>query len=222
MLQAASEEELSEDEPVGNPWCLIRRRDQETFEKPTNTPVEAFESGFIGATPEELQEFVASRFGPDGAGKASDDENSLNYISTESFAIIDERTVRDKTIRYWRQDAVSIFEEASIRVTWDQASEEDKVLARFVEDEDLTHEELVVLARRALPEGETMDESNENALHELVGEWFSQEDQQAEDKWFEFTLSVPRAVLSTCGIWHKGVAYLLTERHLFDEDGVLN
>jgi hypothetical protein len=214
---AEVQQEPDSDELFKNIWTLIQRRDQETVSKPTNPPVPAFQSDFIGATPEELQDFVQSRFGKDGIGKGSVDH--MDYISNNAFAIIDERTARDKTIQFWVKELVDGVEESAIRVAWNRGSEVDEALARFAMDEQ-SHEDMVALARHVAPDGQDVDEDDEEGLKQLVEDWMTQQEDSSEDRWFEFKLSLTTAVQCTYGIWSRGVVSLLTERYEFDENGV--
>ncbi|KAH6892532.1 hypothetical protein B0T10DRAFT_547264 [Thelonectria olida] len=220
VLEAATAEVYKgviSSELVENIWVLIQRRDQEILSKPTNAPVAPFESGFIGATPEELQEFVQRRFGENGVGKGS--ANYMDFLNDNAFAIIDGRTALDKTIQYWVPELVDGIQESAIRVAWNKGSELDETLSRFVMDEE-SHEDLIALARNAAPDGQNVDENDKERLKQQIEDWMTQEEEKPDSKWFEFTLSLETAVQCTYGIWHRGVVDLLTERDDFDENGV--
>ncbi|KAF7549265.1 hypothetical protein G7Z17_g6493 [Cylindrodendrum hubeiense] len=221
VLEAATTEifqvGIGSNELVGNIWVLIQRRDQQPFSKPTNAPVATFGSDFIGATPEELQEFIQSRFGEDGVGKGS--ASYLDYLSDNAFAIIDERTARDKTVQFWVRELVDGIQESAIRVAWNRGSEIDEALARFIMDEE-SDEDLIAPARNAASDGQIVDDDDKEGLKQQVEDWMTREEENSENKWFEFKLDLTTAVQCTYGIYQRGVVDLLTEREEFDENGV--
>lgn len=113
-----------------NRWVLIRHPDQQTFERPTNPPVDQFESGFLGSTIEQIQDFVATKCGPDGLGTGPDICNS-DSLANDAFVVIDERTARDNTVLFYTTEEVDQIEEAEVRVAWNKSREFfDQLLSR--------------------------------------------------------------------------------------------
>lgn len=113
-----------------NRWVLIKHLDQRTFERPTDPPVNHFESGFIGYTTEQIQDFVATKCGPDGLGTGPDICNS-DSLANDAFVIIDERTARDNTVLFYTTEEVDQIEQAEVRVAWNKSREFfDQLLSR--------------------------------------------------------------------------------------------
>ncbi|CAD0105799.1 unnamed protein product [Aureobasidium uvarum] len=98
------QEERKVDKDFINRWVLVQRPHQVTFHKPTEPPVHAFESGFLGASVKALQEFVSSNFGQSGLGSSSSDD----WIAHDAFAVIDARTGEGEDLT--EEDAHHLFQ----------------------------------------------------------------------------------------------------------------
>ncbi|KAF2180441.1 hypothetical protein K469DRAFT_592578 [Zopfia rhizophila CBS 207.26] len=94
-----------------NSWVLITSRNQTDFQKPATAPVEPFKRDFIGATVDELDEFVKANFGEGGWGHSS--HQSCDYIASEVFSILDARTAEDETLVFVINDLVDTVNKAN-------------------------------------------------------------------------------------------------------------
>jgi hypothetical protein len=112
--------EKEEDEDFENRWTLIQHPDQRTITKPSIAPIKTFQSGFVDASIETLQQFVASRCGENGLGH--DGEVYMDWLADDAFGVIDARTAEDNTILFCAREIVDAVQEAEVRLTWDKGS----------------------------------------------------------------------------------------------------
>jgi len=88
LLQHAEEHSSN----AGNIFCLIESSEQKRVNKPTAPPVLDFKTGFRSWSTDDLGKFCKEKF---------DWRNSKSqppYIYDSSFAVLDERTLKDGTI----------------------------------------------------------------------------------------------------------------------------
>ncbi|KAH0360995.1 hypothetical protein KCU65_g9013, partial [Aureobasidium melanogenum] len=64
-----------------NRWVLVQSPDQSTFYKPTEPPVQPFQSGFLEFSTKDLQDFVSSNFGEGGLGST----DPSDWIAHDAF-----------------------------------------------------------------------------------------------------------------------------------------
>ena len=93
LLQAAEQSSKA-----GNVWTLIRNNAQKSAEKPTEQPVEDFETSFKKASLETLGKFCKDKFSQDNP------KSQKPYIADEDYAVMDERTLKDDTILLVKYD----------------------------------------------------------------------------------------------------------------------
>lgn len=79
---------------VENLWSLVRDREQEKLELPTKRPVENFDTGFLGASIDELGAFFKERY--DKESVLWDKPECI--MSRKTFAVLDERGLRENNI----------------------------------------------------------------------------------------------------------------------------
>jgi len=81
-------------------WSLVRTRDQATLDDPTTAPVSDFSTDFVNASIDDIGTYLKKRYRREFPNIPAD-------WSSESFAILDERSVKDKTlliVRWWQVD----------------------------------------------------------------------------------------------------------------------
>jgi hypothetical protein len=78
------------DRTDGFSWSLVKTREQKAIEQTTTTPIQQFETGFLGASNDALGDYFNSRL-PDIRGRKE-------YFNQDSFVVIDERSARDDTV----------------------------------------------------------------------------------------------------------------------------
>lgn len=79
---------------VENLWSLVRDREQAELELPTARPVEDFDTGFLGASIEEVGTFFKERY--DKAAIAW--EKPICVMSRKTFVVLDERGLRENNV----------------------------------------------------------------------------------------------------------------------------
>ena len=121
LRSAAAEKE--EDEDFENRWVVVRYPDQDMIiTKPSTCPVEkTFQSGFLGASVQVLQDFVTSRCGENGLGHG-EGGIYMDWLADDAFGVIDARTAEDHTIVFCVREIVDVVQEAEVRVAWDKGS----------------------------------------------------------------------------------------------------
>lgn len=116
LRSAALEKE--DDEGFENRWSLIQHPWQKTVAKPSGCPIQAFQSGFLDASIEALQQFVLDRCGENGLGH--DNEIYMDWLADDAFGVIDARTAQDDTMLVVARETVDAVQEAEVRVAWDK------------------------------------------------------------------------------------------------------
>ncbi|KAH8601082.1 hypothetical protein B0O99DRAFT_589164 [Bisporella sp. PMI_857] len=94
-------------------WSLVRTRDQAPLDDPTTAPVGDFETSFLNASIDEIGVYFNTRYTREFPDYPAD-------WSSKSFAVLDERSIEDKTlliVRWWQQDQ-SLEELQEIRDEW--------------------------------------------------------------------------------------------------------
>ncbi|KAF2801700.1 uncharacterized protein BDZ99DRAFT_469437 [Mytilinidion resinicola] len=71
-------------------WTLVRSPEQESFDIPTLPPIEAFTSGFLGASFEDLVSYDKAHFLPGYDAQ----------IDVNCFVVMDARTLKDQTVAF--------------------------------------------------------------------------------------------------------------------------
>jgi hypothetical protein len=118
VLKSAAKE-TQEDEDFENRWSLISHPSQLTITKPSVFPLqEPLQTGFLDASVETLQEFVAGRCGENGLGHES--EIYMDWLADDAFGVIDARTAEDETILFCVRETVDAMQEAEVRLAWDK------------------------------------------------------------------------------------------------------
>lgn len=108
---------LSEqDEAILNRFSLVRDPNQETLDDPTKAPVADFSSGFVGWSIDAIGTYFKERCKkefPNGRG--------THKWSTTVFAVLDERSVQDKTaiLATWWATLPENYEEDPDNVEFD-------------------------------------------------------------------------------------------------------
>lgn len=116
LRSAAAEKE--EDEDFENRWVVVQRPDQQKVIKPSVAPISSFQSEFLDASIQVLQDFVASRCGENGLGH--DSNIYMDWLADDAFGVIDARTAEDNTILFCVREMVDVVQEAEVRVAWDK------------------------------------------------------------------------------------------------------
>ncbi|KAK6003730.1 hypothetical protein QM012_009501 [Aureobasidium pullulans] len=198
-----------------NHWVLISDPSQQNFSKPTNNVSLDFHSGFLVYTLDSIKEFVDIKLGQDGLGQG---EHSHDNLSNDRFGIIDERTAKDNTILYMVEDYIDSFQEAEIRVAWNNATEHDKALVRCFLSED-TEADILFLA------SSTDDIDHTTGIEEIkdkVYEYLEElRDEEGVTRWFEIRLDAGYTVMAHGGIWLLGAPDTISGRLDFGDDGVM-
>ncbi|KAG9644979.1 hypothetical protein KCU95_g12531, partial [Aureobasidium melanogenum] len=196
VLYSAQQEvaQLQLGEGFYNHWVVVQDPDQQTFSKPTNSVSLDFHSGFSNRTSDQIKEFVDTRLGEGGLGQGEDLNDNL---SSDTFGIIDERTASDNTILYLVYDIVDSFQEAEIRVAWNNATERDRALVRCFWSED-TESDVRFLANTIDGIDSTMD------IGEMSDKVYSYMDglrrEEGIMRWFEIRMDAGYTVLGSSGI----------------------
>jgi hypothetical protein len=134
----------------------VQIRDQQIF--PTPSPlVLRFESEFIRCQLLELLAFCRTRF------------ERTSLICTEDFAVIDQRTLQDKTLLFARWEQYTPEDDAILRLVWGDSKPEDEA---WLKDSFMTRED-AALFRKA--EG-TMTMADEVALRKFRDETIQEND----------------------------------------------
>lgn len=194
---------------------MVQDLSQQTFFKPSNSVSLDFHSGFLNHTLDQIKEFVEVELGEGGLGQGEDLNDSL---SSDTFGIIDERTADNNTILYLVFDYVDSFQEAEMRVAWDNATEHDKALMRCFWSEH-TESDIRLLAN-------TIDGINDAmSIEEMSDRVYNyMESLRTEDgvfRWFEIRLDAEYTVMAHGGIWLTGAPNTISGRLDFDDDGVM-
>lgn len=79
-----------------------------------------FQSGFVDASIETLQQFIANRCGENGLGH--DSKVYMDWLANDAFGVIDARTAEDNTILFMVREMVDAVQEAEVRMAWDKGS----------------------------------------------------------------------------------------------------
>lgn len=87
-----------EDAKSDNIWTLIRNHSQKRADKPSEAPIEDFETSFTDASLEDLGAFCREKFKPQKTPQGQ------VPISSEEFAIMDKRTLKDDTVLLVKYD----------------------------------------------------------------------------------------------------------------------
>jgi hypothetical protein len=90
--------------------------------------VELFRSEFIGATIEELGNFVETTFGCTGRGNQGP---RGNYIQKDKFGVLDARTMEGNTLDLVVKEPLTPIESAELRVTWGGSTRHDEAMVRY-------------------------------------------------------------------------------------------
>lgn len=200
-----------------NIWVLIQHPSQHTLAKPTDPPVSAFQTGFLGWSIEQLQYFVKTTFGENGLGSGAD--GHLGYIADDAFAVIDERTAKDNTILFLSQEYTDSVQKAEVHVAWKKGSARDEALIRYTNGEE--SEEDIVLLTKSSDEQHTDNQGIEGRRARLES-WMGQDKNEPSARWFEFRLNIRTAIQDTYGIYERGAFdSLLNPAADFDESGVM-
>ncbi|KAF2490068.1 hypothetical protein BU16DRAFT_544402 [Lophium mytilinum] len=210
FLFRAMEERWENNDPsserVGNPWVLIQTRDQESFAEPTIPPVEPSESGFIGATIEELSNFVETTFGDDGRG---------HYIQNDRFGVLDARTREDNTLEFVVKEGLSPLDLAQLRIIDGNYTRHDEAMVRYSERK-ATQEDLAVLVHqiRDIPQHSSDQQPLETEVSEeditTFRKLFIKQNvgsnmwETLNDEWVRVRLDVATAGQNTAGIYQIG------------------
>lgn len=76
-----------------HPWSLVKNLDQAEFELPTLSPVADFHIEFIGMSVEDVDDHFRDLY-----QKLFEPRSSLLEVSSETFAIVDERGLKEKNL----------------------------------------------------------------------------------------------------------------------------
>lgn len=101
-------------------WILIRTPNQEFSQDQTTPPVEPFETGFMSASIESIGQHLLIRL--DEAEKSGE---PTNQFVKQFFGVLDERSIRDRTLLLAQKDFFSPEPERqgtwhTMRVTFEQ------------------------------------------------------------------------------------------------------
>jgi hypothetical protein len=97
---------------------VVQHPSQQTVTKPSIAPIPPFQSGFVDASIETLQQFVANNCGDNGLG--NDSKVYMDWLADDAFGVIDARTAEDNTILLMVRETVDAVQEAEVRLAWNK------------------------------------------------------------------------------------------------------
>lgn len=180
-----------------------------------------FTSEFVGATVDELGDFVKQNFGAYKKGQGTNFGH--DHLACEMFGVIDERSNTDDTILFAVEHLIDPIDEAQIRVQWQRdPTQLDEALARYAYFQATNEDRKLLLQHIGEPADTDVDDMISEEGNEKLKKWYCEVADKTRDTWIELRLKTDRIWWSVRGIMRRGgLDYMLHPGNNFEEDGVM-